>query len=350
MTRKLLKAVALSLVFVLASPLAFFSSCAKQAPPRYFIALGDSISSGFGLPGYSPGANQELLEGRHTSLLFEKMIYGGLVDEYLNKAVSGLDTSGLLGMLTNMDDDALQKFSYARVITINIGGNNILTPFLGYLDEVVSGVDVEELMSGALLLFEALQVFGGMFGRPGDGGEEEGAGTQGLLPGLLVAVFGIRAIFGSGTGVYSTLMELFSILLGSLPPDLMDALEEGVESFTTDLYEILDWLYENAPKATIIVNTVYNPIPREFAGIYAPISTLACSFIEKMNDAIARQSERMSLVVVDLYSHLSDRIDLSQLNLDIESGSFSYDIIHPSAEGHRLIAELQHYYFILFGL
>ena len=310
--------------------------------PRYFIALGDSISSGFGLPGYNPRASYGFLEDRHTSVLFEKLEYEGIVDEYLNLAISGLDTAGLIRQLSRMDEETLNKFQNARIVAVNIGGNNLLTPFLDYLDGLMLGESIDELLIGVQRLIGALQVFGNMFSGSED---EDNSRIVVLLPGFLRAYFGLRALFGGGAGVYAGLLELVSVMMGDLPPELMDVLEEGAKAFEEDFHEVLSWLHEHAPNATIIVNTVYNPIPREIAGLHAPIADLASQLIGEMNEAIIKNGEAYSLVVVDLYLHLTNRVYLSQLNLDFGSDDFSVDIIHPSAEGHHLIAELQHYYF-----
>ena len=351
MTGKLRRGFAFVTVFVLVGLLGMAlpvqGVCAvgrgEAASPRYFIALGDSISSGFGLPGYSPRGNRDFLENRHTSVLFEKMKYEGFVDKYLNMAISGLDTPGLLWQLTNLDEEAMEQFGNARIITINIGGNNILTPFLDFLDEIVPDDGMDELISGVMQLMGALEAFGRIFGFSGESGEGGDSQIAGLLPGFLRAYFGIRAIFGGGAGVYASLIELVSIMMGDLPPDLMEVLEVGVETFAGDFEKIMAWLYENAPNAEIIVNTIYNPIPHEIAGLHAPISQVADGLIMGMNEVIEKRGE--TLVVVDLHSYFVNRLDLSQLNLDFGSEGFSVDIIHPNAKGHNRIAELQHYYF-----
>jgi len=72
---------------------------------RTFIALGDSVSSGYGLPGYSASP-----EGGHTSLLFAKLEREGHVDEYHNFAISGFTTADLLELLRNMGGEELLLF------------------------------------------------------------------------------------------------------------------------------------------------------------------------------------------------------------------------------------------------
>ena len=342
---KFFKCITMAVVLFFASTLTLLSSCASGVPgPRYFISLGDSVSSGFGLTEYDPPNTQSLIEGRHSSILYKKLKSHAYVDEYLNKAVSGLTTDGLLEILREADDETLEKFQKAAVITLNIGGNNILTPFLEHLSELVPPDGVDAIASGAIALFEAWQMIGDFLA----GSEENntGRGFSRLLPGIVDAFFGLRGLFAGGAEVRSSVNDALSVLMGTFPPELESALEEGAEAFISDFDEIINWLEYHAPNAILIVNTIYNPIPREVAGFHASIADLADEYISKMNEVIVERSETHSFIVVDLYSYFKDRLDLTRLNLDLGSDDFSFDIIHPSAEGHLFIAELHYEYFL----
>ena len=240
-------------------------------PPRVYIALGDSVSSGYGLEGYLNAP-----EGRHSTLFFEMLQEGDYADEYTNMARSGFTTSMLLEKLEGLEDEELALFQNAHLITLNIGGNNILTPFLEYLSDL-------QLISG-----------------------------------------------------------LISAWRGFQSPELEAMLEEGVETFAREFHEILTWLETNAPHATVIVNTIYNPIPPEILIVSLPISNWANALIGAMNDQIWAASETRGYFVADLHAHFTDRVELMQFNVNPLEGPLSLDIIHPSTEGHVLIAEL-HY-------
>ena len=262
-------------------------------------------------------------------------------DEYANKAISGLTTAGLLEILHGASGESLAQFQNAHVVTLNIGGNNILVPFLEHLSGLAPA-EGADAMAGAIALFEAWQAVGNIVAGT-DENSETGIGQ--MLPGLVDAFFGLRGLFAARAEIRPNLAGAVSILMGSFPPELEAALEEGAQAFIDDFDEIIAWLGENAPNAFVIVNTVYNPLPREVAGFYASIAHLADGHINKMNEAIIGRSGAMGFAVADLFSFFDERLDLMRLNLDIRSDDFSFDIIHPSAEGHLIIAELHYGYF-----
>ena len=138
----------LPLLICFLSVMILVSCSSESTAPRTYIALGDSVSSGYGLIGYL-----QYPKGRHTTVLFEKLQYGNHVDEYVNMATSGFTTTMLLEFLHNLDNETLKYFQNAHVITLNIGGNNILTPFLEYLSamQIISGVDNVRTSTGITL-------------------------------------------------------------------------------------------------------------------------------------------------------------------------------------------------------
>jgi len=232
--------------------------------------LGDSISSGYGLPGYTKAP-----EGTYTTLFFEKLYQKGYVDEYHNFAASGFTTTDLLEQLNNKTDEEKRLFRSARVITVNIGGNNILTPFLGYLND--------------LQITSAINMWRGM-----------------------------------------------------LSSELEAMLDEGVQTFKIELEEIIIWLEANAPKATIIINTIHNPIPHEIMLISIPISNWSYALTTYMNQSTFEKSYQRGFLVSDVNAYLSQRLYLTNFNLNPFAGELSFDLVHPNEEGHRLIAELNY--------
>ena len=110
-----------------------FTSCPNT--PRYYVALGDSVASGYGLPTH---------EESYPAIFYSLLEKEGYVNNYANMAYNGFTTTMLLEYLHNMDIESIRILENARVITLNIGGNNILVPFFKYLSNlrVVSGVDI----------------------------------------------------------------------------------------------------------------------------------------------------------------------------------------------------------------
>lgn len=305
-----------------------------------YIALGDSVASGYGLIGYV-GAPQ----GRYTSLFFDNLEQLGDITEYHNFATSGYTTTDVLEFLRNLDNDEMRLFRNAGVVTLNIGGNNILTPFLAYLADlqiVAGGGNVAtgagQTLSGAWgVIYELISGVGSVFSEDDTNFDIGGivGGLGDILSGLGGMIFGVGEIVSGSPNVVATWR-------GSLSPELEAMFDEGVQTFNYEFLEIISWLELNAPNATIIVNTVHNPIPQEILVISVPIHNWAYALISYMNQTVIDESEVRGFLVADVNNYLSDRLDLTSFNLNPTAGSISFDLVHPNAEGHRLIAELNY--------
>lgn len=319
----------------------------QSVAPRVYIALGDSVSSGFGLESYSTGEYSSLVDGRHSSIFFENLEYSGFIDEYRNMAVSGYTTTMFLEMLKGLDEEFLTYFNNAYVITLNIGGNNILTPFLEYLSNLDAASGVGSLRSGAETLADAWAIIGEMTSDAEDFyNDTTYFGIDDVLSGIRNFISGTRDIVAGGRAIADGAPDAISILTGSLSEELEQILEEGVRTFLSDFNEIISWLEINAPNATIIINTIYNPIPQAVVGFPVALSKRADELINTMNQTIHEEGLARSFIVVDIHSHFENQPDLMRLNLNPSSDDFSFDIIHPNANGHILIARLHYDYFI----
>jgi len=323
----------------------FRPSLPNENSPRIFIALGDSVSSGYGLLGY--GASPE---GVHTSLFFAKLEQEGHVNEYHNFATSGFTTSDLLGMLHGMAAEQLPLFRKARVISLNIGGNNILTPFLTYLSDlqVVSGTG--NIMTGAggvlsgswAVVYEIISGLGSVASDT----EETGFSIAGFRTGIGSILSGFGELFVGTREVIAGSPDVVSAWRGSLSPGLEAMFEEGVHVFTQEFREIISWLEANAPNATLIVNSLYNPIPKYVLMVSVPLTNWADVLIESMNRTIFEESARRGFLVSDISYYFFNRTDFMIFNLNPFAGGLSLDIVHPSAEGHERIAQLKHDTFV----
>jgi len=297
-------------------------------PPNTFIALGDSVPSGYGLYGYRDNP-----VGTYTSLLYEKLYHEGLTDKYINLAESGLTTTTLLQQLHSLDEDALFYFYNAEVITINIGGNNILTPFLRYTSALRIVDGAEDVAAGA----------GGIWsGIAGAWNWAWGANdTDGIMENIDDVITGLEDILhGIGDIVMGT-PSAAAPFLGLFSPELETQLVDGVADFYYEFTQIITWVETAAPRATIIVNTIYNPIPPQLIFIPIYVSEWATYFINSMNYVITTESEARGHLVVDMYEHMTNRLDLMAFNLNPFADDISFDIIHPNAYGHGLIARLK---------
>ncbi|MDR2543792.1 MAG: GDSL-type esterase/lipase family protein [Treponema sp.] len=299
-----------------------FISCPNL--PRYYVALGDSVSSGYGLT---------LSEESHPSVFFDLIKDDDYVDYYENMAVCGFTTTDLLEFLNNLETEELQILKNAHIITLNIGGNNVLIPFTNYMSrqKIVTGADTvvsgaEEIISGASGIVSNV--------------------VDNVISGIGEMMAGVGNIL-IGTGeIIAGAPKVLSILSGSFSPELKDELEEGVQTFSNEFKSIITWIKKNAPKATIIVNTVYNPIPQRILGASLEISIAVNLLIESINSIIIQESKSMGYLVTDIYPHLSNQLKLMRFYINPFSEEFSFDIIHPNAEGHNLIAQLNYETFI----
>ena len=107
-----------------------------------YVALGDSISTGYGL------------EDIENNLFVNKIKkeYNLNLD---NKAVDGMDTTAMLDLLNSNDEKGIaykNAIKDAELITISMGGNNLLQPLMEMmkkglgLDSNATGIELQEAM------------------------------------------------------------------------------------------------------------------------------------------------------------------------------------------------------------
>jgi len=321
-------------------------SAQPEIIPRGFITLGDSVSSGYGLTGYLRYRQpDEGTVGSHAFFLFEKLQSNDLVDWQRNLAVSGHTTGDLLELLHGLSATELEYFAHARVVTINIGGNNLLTPFFEYLTNLQVTEGGRRIYTGAGYVLSGGWgvIYEIISGVNSVASPEE---TDSFRIGNVFSNFGeIIKGFGEllvGTGdIIIGSPDVIDSWHGNLSPELQTMLTDGVQTFHNEFVEILDWLDQYAPHATIITNTIYNPIPHEVIRISIPISLWAGEHIREMNRTIRSVAADRGLVVVDVYSEFSGRPELTLINLNPIAGGISFDLVHPNLTGHAFIALLQ---------
>ena len=298
------RAISIKLILYLIISAIALTACSSEPEPHIYIALGDSVPSGYGLVSHTD---------RHTYIFYEMLRKEGYteIDTEINMAIENYTTADLLNLLEKMTAEQLKLFKSARIITLNIGGNNILVPFSDYLtnnQDSIPNENEEDINSEA------------------EGFREKSA-----------------AAWGAIKNTVSDAIETGRALLGFFPPELEAALENGVKAFEDEFIEIIKWIEKHAPKAIIIVNTIYNPVPERILAIPLEISNKADELIKRMNDIIFKESEPRKYFVADVYSGFaneSNMMNISQFNLNPFGGFMSIDIIHPNQQGHKIIAEL----------
>lgn len=272
-------AMILSFIFILGISGSIISAADNSIT---YIAFGDSVPDGYGLD------NPEI--NGYVNLFAEQLKTDGVEVNTYNMAKSGMTTTDLLSLLNNLNktDEALLKS--ANIVTVNIGGNNILGPMITSIYKIMT--------------------------------------NMGILD--------ITKITPAQAG------QLAVNLMTFVPDEELKAeLNKGVELFAADFAKIIKLLKTKAPNAEIIINTIYNPIPSLLA-----ISKSAEEIIPAMNKVITdSQNQKIGkYAVADVYSAFKSAnaagIAVTNVNLDPSKGNYGIDI-HPNAAGHALIALIQ---------
>jgi lysophospholipase L1-like esterase len=311
------------------------TSCSKSK--TYYVALGDSVGSGFGLDSH---------EESYPAVFFNLLKNEEHVNNFVNMSIDGFTTTMLLDYLNNIDAEGKRIFENTKVISLNIGGNNVIAPFKNYISnlQIASGADnissgLESFISGTANLLTG--VTAGIRKILSNSGERCTEASTSVVSGINDIKTGIESI-GTGTSeIIEGFPNAFSMFNGSFSPALENDLEKGIKTFSVEFLDIIAWLKENSPHATIIVNTVYNPFPQQVLGASVEFSITVDRLIQAMNSIIIQESKR-GYFVVDAYTYLSD-LKMMQFNLNPSAGNrLSLDVIHPNTEGHQLIAQLNY--------
>lgn len=137
----------LSLVILLAlvASLAIPASAAKQ--PEFMLALGDSITTGYGLDNYV-GAGNEYDCVSYANQVAEAL---GLVakESYINKAVNGATSSDLVKLLPEIE----RYIGYADLIVVTVGIYDLME-IVPVIASILAGKSVTSL-EGAINVFSA---------------------------------------------------------------------------------------------------------------------------------------------------------------------------------------------------
>ncbi|MDQ7095056.1 GDSL-type esterase/lipase family protein [Desulfosporosinus sp. PR] len=271
MLRRLL--VVLIIVCLISFPMSMLLPLSAEAQADSsgdYISLGDSIAYGFNAPS-----------GQGYSDLFSAYLKGrpelaGL--QFANLAHPGDESNDLLAKLQN--SAAAQKdLSQARVVTISIGGNNLLGPVIRALAEVYhldpSDPQLYSELGQALKADKALA---------------------------------------------STLFQL------ALSGNIETELDTGVATFRTDWPQILQSVQSLAPGSQIYVLNVYNPFAQD-----NPFFSLVDPYIQQINKII---ETGQGYSYADIYTCFLQESAQKPLNYDLLQGNFDP---HPTLQGHQLI-------------
>ena len=251
------------------------------AASNSYVALGDSITTGYGLEG----------EQSFAEIVADKNGYD------LNiLAEDGATSEELLGVVTAPAN--AETLKNAGLITITIGGNDLMGALYQYLADVYNTTN-ETAFTG-----EDMQL--ALMGK-----------HPTITQNIALFYLGLNLNGFVTFGMDSTLSE-----------------------FKTNLSGILGQLKELNPTAQIIVTNQYNPY-----GILVSIENykaLAEQFeagIAKLNNVISEVCESLGVTVADVHTSFAEALDAGEnpCNASVAGGTINPDF-HPNAYGHGLIA------------
>lgn len=228
---------------------------------KNYVALGDSISTGYGLT-----------EKEHA---FTNLLADALSDHYsyYNYAVDGNTSNNLIERL--LEEEVIQKIENAEIITITIGGNDILHLIRAYkellnIEFIVSIKDFDEVLNNLAVLL--------------------------------------------------TIKEALK------NTDLQTPFVKMLNNYELNLSFIIGKIKAVNKNTRILVQTVYNPSD----GIekFEVVADLIEKLITSINEIILR-NQGLGYEVIDTYrAFKGNSLEFTNINLPD---------IHPSMRGHRLI-------------
>ena len=130
----------ISVIAVLSMLMSLAVTAQAATKPELMLALGDSITTGYGLENYFEGDDAYECDS-YITLVANAM---GLVpkESYLNKAVNGATSADLLALLP----DLTKQLGYSDLIVVTIGGNDLLGA-IPLVASAISGKNITSLGS-----------------------------------------------------------------------------------------------------------------------------------------------------------------------------------------------------------
>lgn len=244
---------------------------------KYYISLGDSIAEGTALP--------DAKKQCYTSLLGEELD-GKL--KTVNYGVAMKTSSELLEWLSSIGEDEREKLRNAGIVTVSIGSNDVLLPFIYYVPEV----------------FEC--------------------DWDGLDSAIAKTILG-------GKGEIQKRVERMKKILEE-DVNRKDGIEAGLKTLKGNLPLIVSKLRELAPEAEIYFANYYNP----YDGVAFPgfdMGEMGEAYISRMNELW--EDIPGDYTLLDVHSMFKGKKGI--LNVNIMSAQFDP---HPNIEGHKLLAAM----------
>lgn len=295
--RKRMLAVLLSIVMVLG--MLPVTASAGEGENTVYLALGDSITTGYAPPS-ADGTSQKVESP------FADQVAGAQGYTLENMAADGETSASLLAKLKEADGEELAAVNNVDLITITIGGNDLM---------------------GALYAYLAVE-------WNNDQGHAESKMTAEEIQDMLINLNPMD-------------LENLQTLVGYLDGFASSTqAETALNDFTANLTAIIGAIKQVNPDAAILVATQYNPyyyLAEAYGSVFPQAQTISTAFevgLTSLNKAIS-DGATAGYQVVDVYTAFKTAAD-SGTNPCNPSYTLPMTItldFHPNQDGHDLIAK-----------
>ena len=255
------------------------SALAAGGEQKSYVALGDSITTGYGLDEAQSFAEQIAEQEGYT-----------LNDSLASDGATSTDLLEVVKSEANAD-----TLKNADLITVTIGGNDLMNALYAYLAEEYNNKQNSDTPITAADVKASL------------------AGTLSEIPQVAMLSFAASKI-----------------------PDFPDstAANTALSTFATNFSSIISAIKGNNSSAEIIVVNQYNPYSRLSTGNLLDLSALD-SAVQALNTAIS-SGATAGYTVADVYTAFEEATE-NPCNASVSLPSINLDF-HPNAAGHSLIA------------
>ena len=271
-------------------------AAAQETEQKKYLALGDSITAGYGL---STGEDGTPAEKSFAQQVAEKNGY-----TLTNLAESGETTATLLAKLSGQAEDAAVNQAFAAalpeadVITITIGGNDLMGALYTYLADAYNAANSTQMTAEEI----------------------------------------VAAITG---GDLTTRLALLNFAAGVLPGFMTsEELTGALTEMGTRFIQIIATIQKANPEAQIIVANQYNPYSHAAEGsTLSQVTAIVSAFeegVKALNTKMAAASAQVRYTVADVYTAFQGA---QQNPCNASFAAMDLDF-HPNAYGHSLIAEV----------
>lgn len=259
---------------------------ALAAQPVY-VALGDSISTGYGLDTETAGKSfvEQIAEQQDLSMTM--------------RAADGETTASLLAKLENADGEVAKALETADVVTLTIGGNDFMNALYEYMAEAYNTANSTSFTAEQFK--EALE------------------GKNEKLEQATALAFVTQNISGFASGA-STLLTQFETALNEIA--------SSIRSYT---------------EAPVVVATQYNPyrfaadeVSGEPATAAQAIADAFDAMLALMNEKIKALEAQDGFFTADVFSVFAGEEQKNPCNASFLSSNLDF---HPNAHGHTLMAQ-----------